>query len=304
MDLRHLRYFIALCERLSFTAAAKQVHVSQSTLSHQIRQLEAELQVELFHRKGQKVTVSEAGETLRAHAAQALASVDAGTRAIKSLGQTMAGTIRLGVTPTFNLRVIPDSITEFFSTHPEICFQVEEVPANEIVEGVREGRLDLGIAYAPTGLDLLTFEPLYEEEMMLVVSPQHRFGKRRRVRMIELHHERLVLLQKSYATRQMLDEWFASVRTQPFVVAEMNTVGPALELVRRMPIATIVSERLAGIAPDLRAIALENPTPTRMPGILRRSDMRRSAVATAFAAVVRQASFPHRISGVTRNEKA
>ena len=204
MDLRHLRYFVALCERLSFTAAAKQVHVSQSTLSHQIRQLEAELQVELFHRQGQKITVSEAGETLRAHAAQALASVDAGTRAIKSLGQRVAGTIRLGVTPTFNLRIIPDSITEFLSTNPEVCFQVEEVPADGIVEGVRDGRLDLGIAYAPSELDLLTFEPLYEEEMMLVVSPQHRFGQRRRVRMIELHQERLVLLQKSYATRQML----------------------------------------------------------------------------------------------------
>ena len=84
----------------------------------------------------------------------------------------------------------------------------------------------------------------------------------------------------------------------------MNTVGPALELVRRMPIATIASELLAGIAPDLRAVALENPTPTRMPGILQRSDMRRSAMATAFAAVIRQASFPHRVDRGTRNRKA
>eukprot|EP01041_Mallomonas_annulata_P030694 gene30694-52877_t len=86
MELRHLRYFLALASSLSFTPAAERVHVTQSTLSHQIRQLEDELGCPLFDRVGKRVALTEAGETFLAHATRAIQEVDQGVGALKEVG--------------------------------------------------------------------------------------------------------------------------------------------------------------------------------------------------------------------------
>ena len=96
MELRHLRYFVALAECLSFTRAAQRVHVTQSTLSHQIKQLEDELGHALFERIGKRVVLTEAGETFLAHASKALLEVDHGLSNLKHAGDELSGEVRIG----------------------------------------------------------------------------------------------------------------------------------------------------------------------------------------------------------------
>ncbi|WP_066270338.1 LysR substrate-binding domain-containing protein [Hydrogenophaga palleronii] len=291
MELRHLRYFAALAASLSFTRAAEKVHVTQSTLSHQIRQLEEELGTALFDRVGKKVVLTDAGETFLAYATRALKEVDQGVGALKAEEEALQGRVRVGATHSSNLGFIPQCVALFMQQHPTVHMAVQELSADNIVSQVRSGDLDLGIAYRPTALSGLVFEPLFNEEMVLVVGPGHPLFKRRRVRMVELHRQALVLLSPEFATRTLLDECFVASGAEPRVLAEMNTVGPMLSLVERMPIATIVSGSVVPQGSVLRAIPIESPTPIRTPGILRRKSDHPSPEARSFSAIVRKLGF-------------
>jgi LysR family cyn operon transcriptional activator len=291
MELRHLRYFSALAGSLSFTRAAERVHVTQSTLSHQIRQLEDELGTRLFDRVGKRVTLTEAGETFLAYALRALQEIDQGVGALKESGADLAGSVRVGATHSFNLGFIPECVALFMRRHPTVHMTVQELAADSIVSKVSAGELDLGITYRPSGPSELVFEPLYNEEMVLVVGKNHPLYKRKRMRMVELHRQPIALLPQEFATRAMLEECFVACGAEPLVVAEMNTISPMLSLVERTEIATIVAKSVIPLGSALKAIPIENPTPIRTPGILRRKADRPSPEVRSFSSIVRKLGF-------------
>jgi LysR family transcriptional regulator, cyn operon transcriptional activator len=288
MELRHLRYFAALAEELSFTRAAARVHVTQSTLSHQIKQLEAEIGSLLFHRVGKRVVMTEAGQTLLANVVVALKEIDTGIRAIKNCAKPLIGELRISSTHTFNISLIPACLAAFLERHPSASVLVQELSSAAVETELAAGNVDLGVAYYPTNRAGLVFEPLYHEEMVLAVAQDHPLGERKRIRLSELHRQRLGLSTKSSRTRQMLDESFRSVNAEPIVVAEMDSTAAILSLVRRSEIAAIVSERAASEVHGISIVALESPTPLRTPGLLWRKDGVKSPQALSFAAIIRE----------------
>jgi LysR family cyn operon transcriptional activator len=291
MELRHLRYFVTLAEYLSFTRAAERVHITQSTLSHQIRQLEDELGQALFERIGKKVVTTEAGELFLGYAQRALKEVDHGIALLRSGGTELTGEVRIAATHTFNIGLIPECVAVFLARHPTVLVRVDELPAEAIVERLHSGQLDLGIAYRPSDPSGLWFEPLYNEEMVLAVSPAHPFAGRKRIRMVELHQQPLVLLPRYFATRTLLEDSFKASGAEPLVVAEMSTVAPMLGLVSRTKIGAIVARNAAApTMTGIEMIPIESPTPIRTPGILWRLDAPRSAAVQSFAVIVRKTS--------------
>lgn len=288
MELRHLRYFVALGERLSFTRAAKQVHVTQSTLSHQIRQFEDELGLSLFDRVGKRVVMTEAGEQLFPAVTKALGDIDAAVRGLRGDSAQIDGTLRIGVVHSVNVNLMPACLALFLARHPSVRIVVEELAAPMVEKRLLAGEIDLGIAYEPAGLADLTFEALYDEELALAVTPAHPLAGHKRIRMIELHRRPVILLTQDFATRRMLDGWFESSGAEPKVVVEMNTIGAMLDMVRSSGVAAIVPERAIASAADLRAVALEGPTPRRTPGLLWLRRHERSAAARSFAAILRR----------------
>lgn len=291
MELRHLRYFSALAGSLNFTRAAERLHVTQSTLSHQIKQLEEELGTLLFDRIGKRVALTEAGEAFLHHATRALQEIDRGLGALREDSQAVAGELRIGSTHTFNLGFIPDCIAGFQLRYPRVRVMVDELAADLIAERLQQGTLDLGIAYRPGAPGPLQFEPLYNEEMVLVVAGNHPLARRKRVRMVELHRLPMVLLPASFVTRQMLDECFRSCGAEPQVVAEINTLAPIMGLVAKTQLAAIVSANAVQPNSGLVTVRLESPTPVRTPGMLWSPRARESAPTRAFAAIVRKVAF-------------
>ncbi|CAG2156299.1 LysR substrate-binding domain-containing protein [Cupriavidus numazuensis] len=288
MELRHLRYFEALAETLNFTRAAERVHVTQSTLSHQIRQLEEELGHPLFDRIGKRVSMTEAGETLLLHIAPALRQVDRAIHAVRDEQDLLVGEVRVGATQSFNIQLIPQCVASFLGRYPSVRVIVEELGAADITARVADGTLDLGVSYRPTQTDALFFEPLYNEELKLVVNDRHPMAGRRRARMIELHGLRMVLLPPYLATRQLLDECFRAAGAEPQVIAELNSIAPMLELVRRTDIAAVIGESAETCDAGLRFIPLESPTPQRTPGLLWKRGAPRAVPVRFFATTVRR----------------
>lgn len=268
MELRHLRYFAALAETLNFTRAAMKCHVTQSTLSHQIKQLEDELGAPLFDRVGKRVVITEAGDTLLARIKPALEQIDSAVNDMHTPPHELTGQVRIGATHSFNTRLVPKCIASFLDRYPSLKITVEELSQQRIVERLESGDIDLGIAYRPMENHGLWFEPLYNEELQLVVADWHPMASRKRVRMIELHNLRMTLLPPIYSTRLLLDECLRSAGAQPQVVVELNTLGPMIELIRQTELAGIVAPSAVTGITGVKVVPLEAPTPMRTPGLL------------------------------------
>jgi len=289
MELRHLRYFAALAEELSFTRAAAKVHVTQSTLSHQIKQMEDELGQPLFSRIGKRVVITEAGEVLLAGVTRGLREIDDGVRSIKATPTQRQGSLRIGSTYTFNVKFVPSSVAAFLRRYPAVGVTVLELPVDEVEEQLDQEKIDLGIAYRPALRPGFIFEPLYIDEMVLAVGLDHPFAVRKRMRLVELHRQELVIQTKSSDTRHILDGNFKSVGAEPIIVAEMNGATPMISLVQELNIGAIVSKHFAKLFPKVRFIPLESPTPFRTAGMLSKSSRPKSLACNSFISEIRNA---------------
>lgn len=289
MELRHLRYFSALAQELSFTRAAEKVHVTQSTLSHQIKQLEEELGHELFSRIGKRVMLTEAGEMFLSGVTRALKEIDDGVRSLRSGAPPPPGSLVIGSTHTFNIKFVPVCVATFQKRHPMVSVTVLELSANDVEEQLDQETIEIGIAYRPALRSGFLFEPLYIDEMVLVVGVNHPLASRKRVRLAELHRQPLVLQTSDSDTRQILEGNFKSVGAEPIVVAEMNSAGPMISLVQELKVGAIVSKHVASSFERVRFIPLESPTPLRTAGLLLKSTRQKSFACRSFISVIRKA---------------
>ena len=288
IELRHLRYFLAVADTAHFTRAAAKLHVTQPTLSHQIRQLEGQLNLPLFDRVGRRVKLTAAGETLLPHARKVLHELEAARTALDELHGLKRGLLRVGIVQTVNACVIPDIVARFGEAHAGIRVECAEMAVADIESDLESGRLDLGISFLPPGRKGLAGEELFSEELVAVVAENHSLAKRRRLRLRELEPHPLALLSGKFCTRQLIDCAFVKAGAEPNVQLEMNTIASLLSTVRRTRFVSILpSIALCRQDLGLKAIPLTQPTPRRSVGLvcLRGSNCR--AAALAFARVTK-----------------
>ena len=296
MELRHLRYFVALADCLNFTRAAERVHVTQSTLSHQIRQLEDELGSALFERIGKKVVMTEAGEAACEHVARAC------SRSTRGWGAE-------GAPQDSPARCASARRTASTSADPAVRRAVPRAASDG--QGQRggavgrrhrrrlnSGELDLGVAYRPADASELWFEPLYNEEMVLVVSKEHPLAKRKRIRMVELHRpapgDAAGRVLHPHDARRML----RAAGAEPVIVAEMDTIAPMLGLMaEHTDIGAIVASNAVPAGRGLSIVPLESPTPIRTPGILWKRDVRQTVQMRSFSSIIRKLALSSSLRG-------
>ncbi|RZT39164.1 LysR family transcriptional regulator [Cupriavidus agavae] len=293
MELRHLRYFVALAERLNFTAAAEQVHVTQPTLSHQIKQLENELDLALFERNERRVSLTAAGMLFLPRVIEALRVLDGGTALLKASTGSLTGHLRIATSQTFNIVIVPRTVLLFRQQHEGVRVTIEELTLADMTQSLRDGDMDLAIAYQPTEDRDMEFEPLCDEELVLVTRTDHVLARRKRVRMIELHGRDMVMLPQRFKTRQIIEEAFASAGTVPNVIIESGTIPSLLTLVRETHAPTILSRHALPPDSTLKAVPLESPRPTRTTGLIYSSGRPRTPIETAFGALLRKVAASH-----------
>ncbi len=283
MLLRHIRYFLAVAEQCSFTRAADALHVSQPTLSQQIRQLEETLGVPLFDRSGRTVRLTEFGEAYARHARAALQQLDAGRRALHDVAELGGGALRLAMMPTFAAYLSGSLIDAFHAEFPGIALSIDAMPQARIEALLADDRIDAGFAFMPPRAPEIDALPLWTESLAFVTARTHRLARRRRaLTPAELGGEALVLLSRAFATRESIDRYFAEHRAQPKVAVETNTVTAVLELVRRGRLATVLPEAVARASGELCALDVDPPLPTRTAALLTRNGAYRSVAARAF----------------------
>lgn len=283
MLLRHIRYFLAVAEQGNFTRAAEVLHVSQPTLSQQIKQLEESLQATLFDRSGRKVQLTDAGEAWMRYARMALQDLDAGKRAIQDVATLERGNLRLAMTPTFTAYLIGPLVDRFFRLYPGITLNIQEMTQDRIEALLCDDSLDLGIAFDPVQSVDIEASMLFTERLQLMVGEGHHLTNRRdTLNTLELQQVPMVLLNRDFATRLYVDEYCQHQGINPYVAMEANAIGAIVEIVRRGQLATILPQAIARDNPLLLPIPLAIPMPARNALLLQRKEGYRSAAARAF----------------------
>ncbi|MFF4653027.1 transcriptional regulator CynR [Streptomyces sp. NPDC001380] len=283
MELRHLRYLLAVAEHASFTRAAEALHVSQPTLSQQVRQLESSLQVQLLDRSGRTVRLTDAGRAYTHYARQALRDLAAAERAVRDVQDLSRGTLRLAVTPTFTAYLVGTLVEDFHARHPGITLDIREMAQARIESELAADRLDLGIAFSGAHLPAITASTLFTEHLGLVVASTHPYATLPGPLPVRaLRDQQLALLSTDFATRRHIDQYLAEHGVQPQVAIEANSIGALIAIVRRTGLATVLPDAVTRERPRLHAVPVDPPLPSRTVALLRRDTSYQSAAARSF----------------------
>lgn len=289
MDLRALRYVVAVAERLSFTAASRELHVSQPALSQHIRQFEEELGVQLFARTSHRVTLTSAGALVVEHAKRTLDSATRLREAVDAHRGLTRGKLRLAVTQSFNALHLPGVLAEFLTAHPGIDVTALEWTNAAVIAGVADGALDLGVAFGPVEA-AVTAQRLYDDRLMLACSATHRLASSQTVQLRAVMEETLALLTVDFGTRRALDRFFEAEGVRPQRIVELDTFTGILKLVEGSSCITVMpvwSANIGGSSDPVVFRPLEPSPPARTINLLLPPNPARSPAASAFAELLR-----------------
>ncbi|WP_434765900.1 transcriptional regulator CynR [Pseudomonas triticicola] len=287
MLLRHLRYLLAVADHGGFTRAAEALHVSQPTLSQQIRQLEETLGVSLFDRTSRTVKPTDAGAAYIECARRVLVELEAGQRALHDVKDLSRGTLRLAMTPTFMAYLVGPLVRDYRARFPGIHLEIFELSMDDIEAGLADDSLDVAIAFTPVRNADIECIPAFTETLGIMVGPGHpRYGSPSVLTPTELASLDFALLAPSFITRLSVDEYFREHGITPQVRIEVNSVSTLLEVVRHTPLATMLPEAIASEDRALRRLRVQGEAPQRGAALLRRRNNYHSAAALAFVELV------------------
>lgn len=286
MELRHLRYFTAVADTLHFGRAARSVHVSQPTLSQQIRQLEEELGTPLFERARGGVRLTQAGELFRTYASRALEDVNAGRVAVGALRGLATGVLRVGYPPSMRGVVVP-ALAAVLRRHPGLTLSAEEVVVRRLERRLADGKLDVGLGYAPARSPDLDAEPIFDSRLGLVVARGHPLASADTVGAKQLAGEPFALLSRGLRVRARVDAYFDALRLAPHVALESNAVATVLAIVRAGLAVTVLPELRLSEAERLVVKRLSPAPRSELAALLWRKGAPRTPAAELFATEVR-----------------
>ncbi|MEU5976426.1 LysR substrate-binding domain-containing protein [Streptomyces sp. NPDC047315] len=275
MQLQQLRYFVAVAEARHFTHAAELVHVSQPSLSQQIRALEKELGAELFSRARGNIALTEAGEALLPLARRILADADTARHEVQELVQLRRGRVRLGATPSLCTGLLPDVLRAFHDRHPGIQLLIDEGGSHDLVRRLARGALDLALVVLPLppASPALTTVELLREDLVVVssaVSP----APRDPVRISDLRDQPLVMFRHGYDLRELTVAACRAEGFEPAFTVEGGEMDAVLGFVRAGLGLAVVPRMVADRAgPDLRVTPLARPGLRRTIALAHRSDV-------------------------------
>lgn len=282
MELRQLRYFLKAAELLNFTDAAKQLYITQSTLSQQIKQLETELNVLLFDRIGKKVFLTEAGNEFLPFAKQTIGDADLAVQRIQDLQGIRTGSLRIGITYSLSFGLAP-IILRFMKEYPNIKLEVFYNTAQELLQMLKDRELDFVLSFSMTVKDEQIEETdLYEVPLCAIVHLRHPLAFQKNISLKELKQYSLVLPSRGLSARSALNDLLQTndLKLDPHL--EMNDANILLQLVESSLYVTVLSKTTILGRPELRAIPIKEQQNGMMASVLTMKGAYQKASAEAF----------------------
>jgi DNA-binding transcriptional LysR family regulator len=259
MELRQLRYLVALADERHFTRAAARERVAQPALSQQIRKLEQEVGIALFDRTTRHVSLTEAGALLTARARRVLAELDDASAELQQLTGLMGGAVTIGLTQTPGPLDLVGLLREFHARHPAVKLTVREALSTALADELRADTLELAFLSIVDDADRhgLETRPLASEPLVAVLPHEHRLAGRRRVRVEDLRDEEFVAFPVGATIRDAVRRAAADAGFAPRIAFESSDVARTRAIVAAgLGVAVLPRSDVLASGPSVVAVAL------------------------------------------------
>ena len=267
MELYQLKLFVDLAEKKNFTQVANENYVTQAAVTLQIRKLESELGVPLFHRTTRAVTLLEAGQKLLPYATQMLKLSDEAKEIVRETKTEVSGLVRVASVHSVGLYELPAYIKKFLTKFPGVNLRIEYRTSDDIYRELLAGDIDVGIVAYPTEMSRIETRPFATDDLAIVCPKDHVFAKKKTVELAELAGQNFVQFTEETPTRRATDAVLAehgitvNVRTECDnieVLKQMIEIGYGIAILPRNSLTQ--NDREAGLRMiDLKDIKIERP---------------------------------------------
>lgn len=281
MDLLQLHYFRTVARHQHVTRAAEELIVAQPSLSKTIARLETELGAPLFDRRGRRVVLNQFGQAFLVRVERVFAELDEGRREIADMAGVDHGTVAVAST---TLRTLPDLLRAFRARHPHVNFRLSQASTAEMGARLAGGDVDFCFASAPIAGPAISSIPLFTEEILLAVPPEHPYAGREEVALSELAGEAFVGAKPGYWLRDLTDMACRQAGFVPLVVCEGDEPGALYGLVAAgLGVAFLpASSRRESTGPAVSWLRLTPSSCERTVALVWRNDRYLSAAAQQF----------------------
>lgn len=260
MELRQLKYFLRVAETLNFSVAARELFITQSTLSQQILNLEHELDQQLFERNSHEVLLTEAGQMLVPLARECIYDADTLLQRVQELKQILTGELNIGVTFSFS-SMIAETMADFLKKYPKVKLNVCYASMTDLINKLQRHELDLVLAFKPTEQNAhIESRELFDNRLAAIVSDHHSLAQKKSVTLQELEKYCLVLPAIGMQARNAFEQLIADTDCHFRIKAEISYVSLLFKLVHQTCYVTILAESTVVNEPGLRAIPIDAPS--------------------------------------------
>jgi DNA-binding transcriptional LysR family regulator len=283
VGLRQLRAFLAVARRGSFTRAAEDVALSQSAVSLSVRQLEDELGLKLLDRTTRQVQLTAIGSTLVATGSRLIDELDATLRELRDIGEQHRGRVVMACVPAVARSLMPKCVVYCATKWPSISLSIDDSAASEVIRKVARGEVEFGIASGEIASADLLVQPLMDDPFRLVCRRDDPLAAKHSLRWTQLTGRRLVMLDNTSGSRQVIEAALSSTGTQVEVFLELAQPSSVLGMVESGVGIAIVPQLAAPRSDDavLATLRLVRPVVNRTILLLRRRDRSLSPAASA-----------------------
>lgn len=255
MEIRQLKYFLAVTESGSFTEASHRCYLSQSALSQQIKALEEELKTRLLERTPHHVELTESGRELLPLARQVLQSVEDCQLRMSELSNMLCGVLNLGLTPSLE-PYVRKAMLRFMKLYPKVMLNVWYKTIPELMSMLREGNLDVAFSIKNEAEERFESTALMSYRLCAFMRDTHPLSNREQLSLRDLRGQPLILPERALRLRNALEDYLGLEADGLMVRASVNDPGAILNLVRSSNCITILSERTARDCDELRAVPI------------------------------------------------
>lgn len=290
VEIGDLRAFVAVADLGSFAAAARELYLSQPALSRRILKLENSLGVRLLNRTTRRIELSAPGRAFLGRARQVLNDFDESLLDVTDAANRLTGEVTLACVPTV-INQLPEVLKQYQRQYPGILVRVMDEGASDVLTRVTRGEADFGINYLGAQEGNLVFEPLHEDDFVLVCPKSHPLATRASVRWAELASHSYIAVNKASGNRMLLDLALARIPDLPKPVLEARHVRTVIDLVAAgLGVATVPRLAIPASALDsyLVAVPLSEPAITRSLGLITRHGQLLSPAAQRLCDLLRQ----------------
>ncbi|MGB0409011.1 MAG: LysR family transcriptional regulator [Opitutales bacterium] len=232
IDSRQLLAFCTLVQTGSFTETARLLNLTQSAISHSIKNLEADLRCQLVTRTGRKIHITEDGEELYREAQAILHQMEEARNRIQDRANWGKGRLRIGASTTACQHILPNVLREFNECFPDCILSITPADTPDLISKVEIHEIDVAIIVNPGDSKGIHVRPLFSDELILVSSPIHPFAQKGGIRMSEIAQQRLVLYNKSSLTFRRIEQFFRDNKLSLDHYIELGSMEAIKELIK------------------------------------------------------------------------